>query len=439
MLTRTPKMTIPRDRALDASLAAILQGYEFIGKRCERLGSDAFTTRAMLQMVTCAMGEDAARMFYAPGRFTRVGAMPVMTLKLLQDYDSVQTLDGAELRHRKDMFQSLATPAQIARLEEIARKEWRARIADWQACDRIVLFDEMCELLTRIACAWAGVPLSEAGTKARTREFAAMIEGSGTLGPRAWWGLLLRTRTERWARDVVARIRAGEIETRSDAPARIIALHREPSGDLLSLKAAAVELINVLRACVAVARYVVYGALMLHEKPVLAERVRDGDRAYAEAFAQEVRRLCPFFPFIGGRVREPFDWRGKHFARGEWVVLDLYGTNLDPRSHRAADTFDPDRFLRREVCPYAFVPQGGGDVRTGHRCPGENATVALTRIGVEMLAREMRYDVPPQDLRIKLSRIPALPKSGFVIRNVRRVLPMRAVDKTSRDIVSASN
>ena len=250
----------------------VLQGYDFIRRRCERFGSDAFTTRAMLQSATCVVGEDAARMFYAPGRFTRVGAMPVMTLMLLQDFDSVQMLDGAALRHRKDMFLALATPPQIARLEEIARKEWRARIADWQARGRIVLFDEACEVLTRIACAWAAVPLSEDEAKARTREFAAMIEGSGTLGPRAWWGLFLRRRTERWARDVIHRVRTGEIETRADSPVRIIAFHRELNGEPIELNAAAVELINVLRASVAVARYVVYGALMLHEKPERRER-----------------------------------------------------------------------------------------------------------------------------------------------------------------------
>jgi len=265
-----------------------------------------------------------------------------------------------------------------------------------------------------------------------------MITGNGTLGPRAWWGLFLRRGTERWARDVIHRVRTGEIETRADSPARIIAFHRELNGEPISLNAAAVELINVLRASVAVARYVVYGALMLHEKPELRERLRAGGRAYAEAFAQEVRRLCPFFAFIGGRVREPFDWRGKHFAQGEWVVLDLYGTNIDPRSHRNATSFDPDRFLKREVCPFAFVPQGGGDVRTGHRCPGEDVTVALARVGIEMLACEMRYDVPPQDLHMRLSRIPARPKSRFIIENVRPERPARTTAAVLKDVAAAA-
>jgi fatty-acid peroxygenase len=35
------------------------------------------------------------------------------------------------------------------------------------------------------------------------------------------------------------------------------------------------------------------------------------------------------------------------------------------------------------------------------------------------LVNELEYDVPPQDLQVKLSRMPTLPESGFVISNVR--------------------
>lgn len=41
---------------------------------------------------------------------------------------------------------------------------------------------------------------------------------------------------------------------------------------------------------------------------------------------------------------------------------------------------------------------------------------------VEFLVNGMAYDVPEQDLRIDLSRMPAIPESRFVVRNV-RLLP----------------
>jgi fatty-acid peroxygenase len=42
------------------------------------------------------------------------------------------------------------------------------------------------------------------------------------------------------------------------------------------------------------------------------------------------------------------------------------------------------------------------------------------KAGVAQLARAMDYDVPVQDLRISLRRIPILPASRFVMPDVRR-------------------
>ncbi len=39
---------------------------------------------------------------------------------------------------------------------------------------------------------------------------------------------------------------------------------------------------------------------------------------------------------------------------------------------------------------------------------------------VRLLATEMHYTVPAQDLSISLARMPAIPNSRFVISNVRR-------------------
>src|SRR5690606_2387583 len=94
---REPAMTtIPRDTAFDSSSAFLQNGYNFIADRCRDYGSDIFQTRIMLRPVYCVTGEEAARMFYVPGRFTRNHAMPPTTLSLLQDKGSSLTLDGEE-------------------------------------------------------------------------------------------------------------------------------------------------------------------------------------------------------------------------------------------------------------------------------------------------------------------------------------------------------
>jgi fatty-acid peroxygenase len=76
--------------------------------------------------------------------------------------------------------------------------------------------------------------------------------------------------------------------------------------------------------------------------------------------------------------------------------------------------FRPERFLARDVGAFELVPQGGGDPRTGHRCPGEQLTVALLSALAIRLAR-LPFDVPAQDLSVSLRRIPARPKSGVVL------------------------
>jgi fatty-acid peroxygenase len=51
----------PGSARLDRTLALALDGYEFIGKRCQRHGPDLFQTRLLLQPTICVQGADAAR------------------------------------------------------------------------------------------------------------------------------------------------------------------------------------------------------------------------------------------------------------------------------------------------------------------------------------------------------------------------------------------
>src|SRR5215208_2902041 len=103
--------SIPREPTADGAL----KGYEFIGNRCRRYGTDVFETRVLLQPAVCMRGAEAARVFYEPGRFTRKRALPLPVLALMQDLGSVQVLDDAAHRHRKQMFMGLMTPAALAR------------------------------------------------------------------------------------------------------------------------------------------------------------------------------------------------------------------------------------------------------------------------------------------------------------------------------------
>lgn len=410
---------IPRDTSVDSTLALLREGYEFIPKRSRRYRSDIFETRLMLRRAICVTGYDAARMFYEGDRFTRKGAMPPPTLHLLQDKGSVQLLDGDAHRWRKRMFISLLAGPESGRLADAAAEQWHAAIPRWAARDKVVLLDAVQEILCRAACAWAGVPLAESDVKQRTRELAAMVEGAGSFGPRNWWAQLLRRRTERWIRGIIEQVRGGQLAVPEGRAAHVVAWHRDPDGSLLAPEVAAVELINLLRPTVAVALFAVFAALALHDDPEWRRRFQAGEEDDLEPFVQEVRRFYPFFPLIAGHARHAFDWRGYRFTEGTWVLLDLYGTNHDGRLWEEPGAFRPERFRGWGESTSRLVPQGAGDELTGHRCPGEWATIELMKRSVGLLTTAMRYDVPEQDLGIDLSQMPAIPHSRFVISGVR--------------------
>lgn len=413
--------SIPRERALDSSLALLSEGYLFVSNRCRQLESDLFRTRLMLSEVYCALGEEAAEVFYHPGRFTRRGALPVTVLTLLQDRGSVATLDREVHRHRKTMFMRLMTPDSLRSMGAAFERAWRARYASWRGMPEIVLQEEVEEILCRAVCEWAGVPLPDEAVPRRARELSAMIEGAGSVGGRNLRGQLLRARTERWMRRLVEEVRSGRSPAPAGSPLRVIASHLDETGTLLDATTAGVEVINLLRPTVAVARYVTFSALAMHEYPAVRQWLLDGAPERLRWFTQEVRRFYPFFPVVSGIALEPFEWRDHHFDRGTWMMLDLYGTNHDPRLWASPERFDPERFSDWSGSPFSFIPQGGGEFTDNHRCAGEWMTIDLVGRAVRLLAEEVRYEVPQQDLSIDLSRMPAIPASRFCIRNIQMV------------------
>ncbi|WP_198117500.1 cytochrome P450 [Massilia rhizosphaerae] len=409
----------PRAPGFDLSLAFLAEGYDFMPRRYAALGGDMFTARLMLRRALCVRGEDAARMFYQPGRFTRRHALPAPTLALLQDFGSVTALDGAAHRKRKAMFMSLFGPLERQRLVGLAAAEWRTQFARWPSRPEVVVHAAAQEVLCRAVCRWAGIPVNADEAAQRTREFAQMIAGAGSAGPRNWRALLVRTRTEYWARALVDAVRAGQIQPPFDSPLNVVARHRDADGELMHRKHAAVELINLLRPTVAVARYIAFALLALHEHPHCRARIAARDDDYAAWFVQEVRRFYPFIPAMGGRALHAFDWHGLHVDKGTWVLFDLYGTNHHPALWGDPEVFRPERFERRESSGFDYVPHGGGDPYSGHRCPGESVTADLVRSALQLFVEDIAYDVPPQDLTVGLRRMPTLPASGFVIANVR--------------------
>lgn len=419
-------LRIPRDKSAESSLALLREGYTFISSRCDRYQSDIFQARLLLQNTLCMRGEAAARLFYDGERFQREGAIPMMLQKTLLGQGSVMALDGEAHRVRKGLFMSLMGAENIAELARLTTEGWQAAIGEWQKRDSVVLFHAVQEIHCRAVCQWAGVPLKPAECAERCADLVALVDGAGGVGKRHWQARQARSRLEDWIGELVREVRTNTRMTNEDRALFRVSWHRDLDGQLLETRTAAVEVLNLLRPTVAIARFVAFTALALHENPQWRERLASDD-ALIEPFIQEVRRFYGFFPFTVARVRQDFDWQGYRFIRGTRVLLDLYGTNHDPRSWQMPELFRPERFQEDGANAYNFIPQGGDDYATQHRCPGEWFTLELMRVAVRQLTRVMTYEVPAQNLDIDWTRIPLIPESRFVIRQVR---PLEMAEKS---------
>ncbi|MFI1936254.1 cytochrome P450 [Streptomyces purpureus] len=395
----------------DSTAALLLKGYTWLPDRLRRGGAGPVRTRLLGRPAVALHGPEAVGFFYDERNVRRRDALPGPVLDTLFGRGAVHTLDGEAHRVRKALFVERLTDAEaVSALVERVREEWRRAFE--ARGGTVVLFDEAALVLARAVSAWAGIALSEAWTRRLARDAVAMVDGFATPGPRHLRARVARLRQQRRIERLVNRRRShGDGPGPAPTVLSAVTWHRDADGRLLDARTAAVELLNVVRPTVAIAWFVTFAAHALHRWPEHRDRLAD-EPAYALAFAHEVRRFYPFAPFLGGLAARDTTWQGTPVPEGTMLLLDVYGHNHDPALWPDPYHFHPDRFLGRAPGADEMIPQGGGDAATGHRCPGEDITVAVLKALSAELAT-LDHTVPDQDLRISLRRIPARPRSGF--------------------------
>jgi fatty-acid peroxygenase len=408
--------TIPRDSLIDSTFALLADPYRFISKRCRRYGSELFEARILLRRTICMTGARAAELFYDPERFQRTGAAPEPLRATLFGDGVVQGLDGAAHLRRKALFIDILSSQAVEDLALRSKHHWNEAALDWVPGSTVVLYDEAQKVLARCVCDWAGVPLAADEEARRVRDLVALFDDAARGGLNHLRARLARHRAERWIGGLIEAARDGRLRVPMGSALQKVAEHRDATGRLLTPRVAAAELLNVLRPTVATSVYVVFAAHALHLHPAYRTSLRNGDRQVLLQFLQEVRRHYPFFPAVIAKVRHDFEWNGFHFAKGRRAMLDLYGINHDPSGWQAPERFRPERFGERVPGSFEFVPRGGADAAHNHRCPGERLAVSLMAVAIDFLVNQLAYEVVPQDLRVDHRRVPALPRSGFVIR-----------------------
>jgi len=391
----------------DLALQLLRHGYRAVEvDRRARRGGTTYPSRMMGRRAVVLGGPDGARAFYDESLVRRKGAVPPPLGWLLFGRGAVHSLDDVAHRDRKLMFLEALSVEKLGDLYQRARTGLERARETWPGRE-VSLHEELVRVYGSAVVGWAGLELPDDESERVGRLLAETVDGFGFAGTaylRAWRA---RVRTDRWAAGVVRDVRRGRREAPEGSALAEVARARN-----LDARTAGVELLNVLRPTVAVAWLGTFAGLRLAREAEWRGRLAAGDPREALAFAQEVRRTTPFAPVLGGRARRSATVGGVPIRSGDRLVLDVLGIDHDPTRWADPREFRPERFLTREPDAFALVPQGGGHP-SGHRCPGENATLGLLVETVRVLATT-RYDVAgPAD--IDLGRIPTLPDGGLVL------------------------
>ncbi len=408
--TADATVSAPPSGPFDATAGLARDPYRYIHRMCADLDTAIFASRLLLRPAVFMSGRDAAVFFYSGG-LVRDGAMPGFAIRTLFGAGGVQGLDGDAHRRRKADFLSLTRERHAPGIAERVESELAALDRSGTAVPDLQRTMEL--LLARVALAWADVPVPPDEVEARAGMIADLFRHVSPLDRRHLAARLARRRADRWAADLVEKVRTGSISPRPGSALGSVAAWRDESGALLAPKVAGVELLNLLRPIVAISVYVTFAAHALARHPGARDSAASGDGV--RRFVQEVRRLYPFFPMLAARAPERRVFQGNAIPAGTRVVLDVHGVNRDPSVWADPDAFDPSRFAGREIGAFDMIPQGGGDHASGHRCPGEWFTIAVMEACVPWLARRIGAEATAAAADLRMDALPALPRKPMTL------------------------
>jgi cytochrome P450 len=109
---------------------------------------------------------------------------------------------------------------------------------------------------------------------------------------------------------------------------------------------------------------------------------------YLEAVFNETLRICPMFPMVERKLREPVEIMGHVIDPGVRISPCMYLTHHRPELYPEPECFRPERFLKRRFAPHEFYPFGGG----GRRCIGASFALHQMKITLATMLRQWRFE-----------------------------------------------
>jgi len=414
----------------DDAPSILLQGYGFGARIWQRVrdGARSAPMRLLGDDTIFVRGAEGVELFYDQRKIARHGAMPALVQETLFGHGSVHSLDGDEHHHRKSTFVDVAyEDAQVARLLPHLEREWQHEQEEWVGGGARTAYDAAVGALGRAIMRWAGLPGTPAAKTRWAARLAQIVNGFGApYSPEYLQAWINRRWSDKHTQTLIEAVRAGALDAAEGTALYEWAWHRNADRELLPARTAGIELQNSIRPMIAVARFVAFAAKDLHDRPewrdrIAAETAERGSLVsgpLATAFAQEIRRTAPFVPMLPGRAIADIELEGEKVAAGGRVVLDILGTDTDELSWERADEFDPERFVGVEdyEALTAFIPHGGADAASGHRCPGEKLAIAGLAAAVATLS-DPRITIGGTGLEVNRRRLPTKPASGGRVRS----------------------
>lgn len=376
------------------------------------------STKLLGEGATIVRGSEGIDLFYNEDLVKREGAMPSVIGDALVGKGAVHNLDGEAHKTRKAQMAAMAyEDERVAEFAPLVVEEVERTVAAWKGTEGNV-FHDMSLAFGRAAFRWAGIDLPQKETDEKVERMITLLDTFGKAAgtPKAFWQ---RRQLDSWAGELITEVREGRVTARPDSVLQHMADLKDENGELVDATTAGIELQNLTRPTVAVGIFASFAAVALAENPQWRERVNhaETDRE-AIAFAQEVRRFYPFVPMFPAKAIKDTEFKGCPIHEGERVILDFTGTLGSDEEWKNPASFDPERFMQfanqsEAESVKAFIPQGGADVRTGHRCPGEKIAVTALSTAVAAMARpEVRISTEANDINYSLTQILTRPETG---------------------------
>lgn len=411
----------------------------FLLERARELGP-VFKAKVLGDDVACFVGPDAFAHFLDTKLFTRANGSPPHVQQIM-GHDAVLFLEGEAFRTRKELLMNVFSEAAIDAYAPLVTRVTRRYARRWAELGAFTWKPEIFSYALTVASALFLGTNPDVDDPALENDVDLMTRGILAIPVKLPGGAFARGLK---ARDrVLTRIERAIAEhektPQDDALSRAIAA-RTKTGEKLTKDQLLVETFHFFVAYVPVIGGLTMLAMELGLHPEVVRKIRDeaeeklGDRpitwqnlralTYLDAVCKESRRIQPVLPVTFFAVaKEDSTFQGFEIKRGMKAVGCIGATLLDDKVYPEPNRFEPERWMGArptEKMQHAWVPHGGGQPFTHHRCAGEWLADLMLKTFALVMARDYTWSLPPQDLAPTKGELFAVPASGLDVRLKRR-------------------